>query len=137
MSLKDKFKSLFETGEYEEMEVSNPSAQPPEEQSNVVNLTRLQEASSKMILCEPRTYNEVQEIADHLVNRRSVVFNLKRLDHEQAMRIVDFMSGTVYAVNGTIQKLGIGTFLCAPDNVNVSGAISDELNEESEINRGW
>jgi len=90
-----------------------------------------------MILCEPRTYSEAQEIADHIRNRRSVVINLQQLEHEQALRIIDFMSGTVYALNGQIQKLGTETFLCTPDNVDVSGSISDTVSEEVEFNRGW
>ena len=50
-----------------------------------------------MVLSEPRVYAEAQEIADHLKNRRAVVVNLQRIQHDQAKRIVDFLSGTVYA----------------------------------------
>ncbi|HEY4600384.1 MAG TPA: cell division protein SepF [Cerasibacillus sp.] len=138
MSLKNKIKSLFETGEeYVEVDVPDNVERDERESQTVVNLTRLQEATTKMILCEPRTYSEAQEIADHIRNRRSVVINLQQLEHEQALRIIDFMSGTVYALNGQIQKLGTETFLCTPDNVDVSGSISDTVSEEVEFNRGW
>lgn len=138
MSLKNKIKSLFETGEeYVEVDVPDNVERDEKESQTVVNLTRLQEATTKMVLCEPRTYSEAQEIADHIINRRSVVINLQQLEHEQALRIIDFMSGTVYAVNGHIQKLGTETFLCTPDNVDVSGSISDTVSEEVEFNRGW
>jgi cell division inhibitor SepF len=70
------------------------------------------------------------------MNRRAVVINLQRVDHQQAKRIVDFLSGTVYALNGDIQKLGAETFLCTPDNVNVSGTISEALSE-NDFEKGW
>lgn len=83
-------------------------------------------AGSKMILLEPRAYSESQQIADYLKSRNAVVVNLKRVTPDQAKRIVDFLSGTLYAIGGDLQKLGGGIFLCTPNNVNVEGKISDE-----------
>lgn len=136
MSIKNKLKTFFTmddeyeyeyADEQEEMDVSGHTAQ--EQGRNVVNLKSMQQPSSKVILCEPRSYNEAQEIADNVVNRRAVVVNLQRVDHHQAKRIVDFLSGTVYAINGDIQKLGAETFLCAPDNIDVSGTISEAFTD--------
>lgn len=83
-------------------------------------------AGSKMMLLEPRAYSESQQIADYLKNRSAVVVNLKRVTPDQAKRIVDFLSGTIYAIGGDLQKLGGGIFLCTPNNVNVEGKISDD-----------
>ncbi len=83
-------------------------------------------AGSKMLLLEPRAYSESQQIADYLKARNSVVVNLKRVTPDQAKRIVDFLSGTLYAIGGGLQKLGGGVFLCTPNNVNVEGKITDE-----------
>ena len=80
----------------------------------------------KMILLEPRAYSESQQIADHLKKRNTVVVNMKRVTPDQAKRIVDFLSGTVYAIGGDLQKIGGGIFLCTPKNVNVEGTISEE-----------
>lgn len=140
MGFKNKFKSLFTVDdEYEYVEeIDTPKEeQQIKEKQNVVSLSSVKQPTSKVVLCEPRTYNEAQEIADHIVNRRSVVINLDRVDRTQAKRIVDFLSGTVYAVDGDIQKLGIETFLCTPDNVEVSGTISDINFDEDESERGW
>ena len=82
--------------------------------------------SGKMILLEPRAYSESQQIADHLKKRNTVVVNMKRVTAEQAKRIIDFLSGTVYAIGGDLQKIGVGIFLCTPKNVNVEGSISEE-----------
>ena len=85
-----------------------------------------QDSRNKMILLEPRAYSESQQIADFLKNNNSVVVNLKRVTPEQAKRIVDFLSGTLYAIDGDLQKLGGGICLCTPKSVNVEGSISDE-----------
>lgn len=82
--------------------------------------------NGKMILLEPRAFSESQQIADHLKKRNTVVVNMKRVTADQAKRIVDFLSGTVYALGGDLQKIGAGIFLCTPKNVNVEGAITDE-----------
>lgn len=82
--------------------------------------------SNKMILFEPRAYSESTQIADYLKKRNTVVVNLKRVTPDQAKRIVDFLTGTLYAMNGNLQKLGGGIFLCAPNNVNIEGKITDE-----------
>ena len=82
--------------------------------------------SGKMILLEPRAFSESQQIADQLKMRNTVVVNMKRVTSEHAKRIIDFLSGTVYAIGGDLQKIGVGIFLCTPKNVNVEGSISDE-----------
>ena len=81
---------------------------------------------NEMILIEPRAYSESQQIAEHLKKRNSVVVNLKRVTSDQAKRIIDFLSGCVYAIGGTMQKVGVGIYLCAPNNVSVQGKISEE-----------
>ena len=92
----------------------------------------VEEGGAKMILLEPRAYSEAQQIADHLKKRNTVVVNLKRVTGEQAKRIMDFLSGTIYAIKGNIQKIGSGIFLCTPNNINVQGKITDDTEKEKE-----
>lgn len=143
MGIKSKFKELFflddedyqleaATDEVEQEEVK----QPKSAKKNVVSLQSVQK-SSKVILFEPRVFAEAQEIADHLKNRKAVIVNLQRIQHDQAKRIVDFLSGTVYAIGGEIQQLGPKIVLCTPDNVEVSGNISQFLPEEDTDNSRW
>ncbi|NGP44328.1 cell division protein SepF [Bacillaceae bacterium SIJ1] len=149
MGFKDKFKRFFEMDdeeyevyESEETELGYEEDMPSSHKKgkqNVVSLQSVQQ-SAKMMLVEPRAYDEAQDIADHLKNRKSVVINLQRIPNDQAKRIVDFLSGTVYALGGDIQKLGSNTFLCTPDNVDVSGSITDMIHTEHEQDRrnnGW
>lgn len=90
----------------------------------VANKTEM--GSNKMILFEPRAYSESTQITDYLKNRNTVVVNLKRVTPDQAKRIVDFLTGSLYAMNGSLQKLGGGIFLCAPNNVDIEGKITDD-----------
>ena len=87
---------------------------------------------NEMILIEPRAYSESQQIAEHLKKRNSVVVNLKRVTSDQAKRIIDFLSGCIYAINGSMEKVGVGIYLCAPNNVNVQGKISDDTDKSKE-----
>lgn len=107
----------------------NKQKQSNQSNQNVVSLQSIHK-NSRVVLVEPRVYAEAQDIADHVKNRKSVVMNLQRIPHDQAKRIVDFLSGTVYALGGDIQKLGPDTFMCTPDNVEISGNITDEIFEE-------
>ena len=97
-----------------------------EDDDEVVERKENYNISGKMILLEPRAFSESQQIADHLKNKNTVVVNMKRVTAEQAKRIIDFLSGTVYALGGDLQKIGTGIFLCTPRDVNVEGAISDD-----------
>ncbi|MBB6673206.1 cell division protein SepF [Cohnella nanjingensis] len=102
--------------------------------NNVVSIHS--QKNARVVLTEPKTYdNEAQEIADHLKSRRSVVVNLQRVRRDQAIRMVDFLSGTVYALGGHISKLGPNIFLCTPDSVEISGTISELLAEEADYSK--
>ncbi len=89
-----------------------------------------EKTGNKMILLEPRAYSESQQIADHLKSRNSVVVNLKRVTADQAKRIIDFLSGCIYAIGGSMQKIGVGIYLCTPKNVNVQGKITEEADKK-------
>lgn len=95
----------------------------------VVNLHTQKQV--RVVLTEPGNYEDTQGIADHLKAHRSVVVNLHMVPYDVAEKIVDFLSGCVYAIGGTMQKLGHLVFLCTPDNVDVQGAISEYLESES------
>ena len=101
-----------------------------------------EDGSTKLVLLEPRAFSEAQQIADQLKSRNTVVVNLKRVTSDQAKRIVDILSGTIYAIGGSLQKIGGGIFLCTPNNVKVNGKISDdsegkEVHDNGDINIEW
>lgn len=146
MTIKSKLKTFFFLDdEYDENEVENEKPEPikPLKQQhsvktqNVVSLQSVQKSATKVILVEPRVYAEAQDITDHLKSRRSVVVNLQRIGREEGRQIVDFLSGAVYALGGDIQKVGSSIFLCTPDNVEISGNISELIQGQEYHDTRW
>ena len=120
------FNKLF--GKFSGNNNEEESFDDEESENTIANITK---KGNTMILLEPRAYSESQQIADYLKNNSSVVVNLRRVTADQAKRIVDFLSGTIYAIGGDLQKLGGGIFLCTPNSVNVEGKISDEPKDKT------
>lgn len=87
----------------------------------VVNLHA--QRQTRVVIIEPRSFGEAQEIAEHLKNRRPVIVNLEHVETEIARRIVDFVSGATLALNGAQQKVGGGIFLFVPNSVDIEGKI--------------
>lgn len=83
-------------------------------------------AAMKMIVYHPVCYDDAQNIVDNLKNRRPVIVNMEELDGACAQRVLDFLLGAIYAVNGTINKISRGIFLVAPRDVDV-----EDTGEES------
>ena len=133
------FKKLFDSGETDSLLNHDKIS---DEYYTLTTEEALQEQGSKMILLEPRAYSEAQQITDYLRNRNTVVVNLKRVTPEQAKRIIDFLGGAIYSIQGEIQKIGGGIFLCTPNNVSVQGKITDEtdgkgIHDNDDINVEW
>ncbi|MEG0592919.1 MAG: cell division protein SepF [Coprobacillus sp.] len=87
---------------------------------------------SHLVLFEPRAYSETQEIAIYLKQKRAAVVNLHRLQKEQSKRVIDFLSGVIFAIEGDIQQIGPKIFLCTPKNIGVSGNITMDAPEGEE-----
>lgn len=141
MGVKSKFKSFFLLDEEdydmveEEVYEEEPSSMAAPRKKNVVSLKSAQKPS-KVVMAEPRVYAEAQEIADHLKAKKAVVVNLQRIQTDQARRIVDFLSGTVYAIGGEIQQIGEKIFFCAPENVEIAGSIT-QFGQTDQEKTGW
>lgn len=81
----------------------------------------------QVFIVSPDDYDKSQEISDYLKARRPVVVNLVNVDYPVAQRIMDFLSGTVYALEGSIQRVTNNIFVIAPDNIEISGDFLDEV----------
>lgn len=90
------------------------SAASARENTSVTNM------KMKVIVIEPKTFDDAQQVANNLREKKPVVINFEKTEADDAKRIIDFISGTTYALNGEIKKVGHNVFLCAPSNVNVS-----------------
>lgn len=111
----------------EEQQVAPDGVVPLKRPGTVVSLHTQKQV--RVFLAEPDSYEDAQTIADHLRNRRPVVLNLHKAPFDQAKRVIDFISGCTYALGGTMQKLGHNIFLCAPENIDIQGQISEVLQE--------
>ncbi len=111
--------------EYDETvdEVKKPLLEPVKK-SNIVSMPS-GPSQMKVILIEPINYDDVQDICDNLKNKKPIIINFENLDKNIARRMVDFVSGAVYAVDGTIQKVSNGIVIAAPPNVDILGSMGD------------
>ena len=105
---------------------------PNEEEEEYEEVTETVKSSSKenyrnkTILVEPRAFSEAQQIADYLKARNQVVVNFKRVTSDVSKRIMDFLNGIIYDIDGKMEKLGPGIVLCAPKGFEIEGNISEE-----------
>lgn len=97
------------------------------------NKFKLDNSLNKVIIREPNEYSDAQDIADCLKENYPVFINLQRLEKAQAKRVVDFLSGTIYAIDGDIKRVGTNLFLCTPKNVETEGQVTlQELQQDIE-----
>ena len=78
-------------------------------------------APMKMVVYHPVSYEDTQNIIDNLKSRKPVIVNMEELEIDCAQRILDFMAGAIYALDGTIYKISRGIFVVAPTNYDVIG----------------
>lgn len=93
--------------------------------ARVVNLNN--SSSMQVILVKPDRFDNVSEIADHLRDKKAVVLNLESTNKDVARRLVDFLSGVAYALDGKIKKVAISTYILTPFNVEIVGDLVEEL----------
>jgi cell division inhibitor SepF len=124
------FFGMNEEDPYEELaETDSEAVSSAKGKSKIVSLHT--QKNIRLVLFEPRTYEDTQEMADNLKSYRPLVINLQRVRRDLGYRIVDFLSGTVYALGGSIQKLGTDIFICTPANVDIHGTITEILEDRA------
>lgn len=88
-------------------------------------------SNTEIKVVRPERFDAVQQIADHLINRRTVVLNLELTNKEDARHMIDFLSGVVYSINGNLRKVANNTFVITPNNVDVS---AEAQQQQQQIN---
>ncbi len=114
----------------EEVKVETNNSQTTRK-SNVVNIHT--NSQMKVIIVEPKKYDDVTVIADHLRQRRAVIVNLESVEEEPEVKksIYFFMSGAVYILDGSMQKVSKSIFILAPNNVDIDANIKKELESKA------
>ena len=82
----------------------------------------MNDSSGTIMILEPRVYSEAMKIAKHVMSGNSVLVNFHLMEEYQARRVVDFLTGTVYAEDGDIKRVSDEMFLCTPKTVEIEGA---------------
>ena len=107
------------------MEEAEDPVIPTGKRGKVVNIHAMTQL--KVVVIQLQSFEDAKDIADHLKSKKPVVINLEKLEKDVSRRVVDFLSGAVYGVDGNIQKVANGIFLIAPYNVGIMGDFKDEL----------
>lgn len=97
---------------------------------NIVSIKAGSNPTSKIVLFEPRVYADAKEVATHLLNNRAIIINFARMDDQQSKRVVDFITGTVYSLNGKIQRVGDKIFLATPPKFETDGKIAELVDQK-------
>ncbi len=90
----------------------------------------------QVVIIKPECYEDAQEICDQIKNKKPVVINLEKVEYPIAQRIMEFLSGTCYSLEGTIQRVANNIFIIAPENVDISGDFKEELKTKG-VFRPW
>ena len=90
--------------------------------SSGISLSGSSGSALEMKVVKPESFDSVAQIADHLISRRTVVLNLENTNKETARRLIDFLSGVAYSIDGSLKKIATNAYVITPSNVNVGDA---------------
>ena len=144
MSFKEKFEKIFygtdgsdytedseeNFGELYGTEAAAESSEKPARASNVSVSTG---SSIEMKVVKPDKLECVTQIADQLLDRKTILLNLEDTNKETARRLIDFLNGVAYAISGNLKKVANCTYVITPSNVDVSGEQIKETQETGNI----
>ena len=86
-----------------------------------------------MKVVKPEKLESVTQISDYLLDRKTVLLNLEETNKETARRLIDFLNGVAYAINGNLKKVANNTYVITPNNVEVSGEQLRESQEKADL----
>lgn len=125
----------------EDYEEEREAAPAPRRQSAANKITHINQSVSRRVsggngmevcVIKPTSVEDAREITETLLANRTVVLNLEGLDVDIAQRIIDFTSGSCYAISGNLQKISHYIFIITPSSVDISGDIQDIFNDSLE-----
>ena len=112
-------------------ETEEEAAEAPETENRVIPFHGKQEEGDSVKVIKPQEFNEAQLVAEYLKDGKTIVVNLEGIEISQAQRIIDFIGGASFAVDGSLKAISNNIFIVAPGNIEVSGDLRDEIISES------
>lgn len=128
--------NIYEYDEEENEEMEDKKIFGRKNRDKVVSMPQAQTNAIKMVISQPTTFEQSDEICSFLKEKKSVIVNLEYVNKDVARRIVDFISGGVYALDGYIQKVSNSIFLVAPSNYEITNEMARE-EMKSKLSVSW
>lgn len=100
-----------------------PARKQPKLASEKGKVVQLRSKELELNVIKPTSFGDCQDICDMLLNGDAVVINLEGFENEMSQRVMDFVSGTVYAIKGQLRPVSKLIYIVSPDNVNISGDV--------------
>lgn len=125
----------YEDEDYEKEVIDEDEVEPVitnKKNSKVVNIHT--SSATKVTITKPVDYEEATEICEALKNRRIVLVNTTLLETKIAQRLLDFISGSCYALGGELQQIEKGVYILSPSNVEVTNELKNELSSKALFN---
>jgi cell division inhibitor SepF len=88
-------------------------------------------AQTKILLKKPSEFQDIMEIVDSVKLRRIVVMNISEIDQKNAQRMIDYVVGAIYALNGSFEEVAKSIYVIAPESVEISNELKQELNRNT------
>ena len=108
--------------------VATPAPASPSFGGHVLNMNS---AKQEVVLFHAKTFDDAAKAADELCKRKAVILNMENVDKSLTRRVVDFLSGSVYALDGRVKKVAQSTYLFCPHNMDVTGDLENIKAEET------
>ncbi|MBQ5865981.1 MAG: cell division protein SepF [Oscillospiraceae bacterium] len=99
-----------------------PAASTPSFGGQVLNMSS---GKQEVVLFHAKTFDDAAKAADELCKRKAVILNMENVDKALTRRVVDFLSGAVYALDGRVKKVAQSTYLFCPHNMDVTGDLEN------------
>ena len=130
--------SLRDVSRNREPEYSSPSRRSSSSNRTNPNVYSINtNVQMQVVVIQPTSYEDAQQICDQVKSKKPVVVNLEQVEYPIAQRIMDFLSGTCYSLEGSIQRVANNIFVIAPENVEISGEFKEEIKSRSSVVFPW
>ena len=117
----------------EDYEEDTPVKTKPQKVTPIRQTSRKQGSAMEVCVIKPNTFDDSREVTETLLSNRTVVLNFEGLDVDVAQRIIDFTSGSCFAIGGNLRKVSASIFIVTPKNVDISGDLQDILSGAIDI----
>ncbi|SNX55272.1 cell division protein SepF [Thermoanaerobacterium sp. RBIITD] len=121
----EKLLNFFGMDEQDETEEKVENEIPYNKKPKIVNIHT--QSQIRVIIMKPENFEQTQNILEEIKNKKPIIIDLQNMEKNDAQRLIDFLSGAIFALDGEIKKIANSIFLIVPENFDISGDIQDEV----------